>query len=163
MKGFHAAVCLLLIGICAFSAHYAWDTERRARIWQDKVESAEVIQNWNKRYYYVARQSEKIVQTVQTLAEQNKAFCVREAEMLRVVNEYEQENMRLKKSLKESVRRMQDLQEELDNQYIRIQALQNKLNYLEKLLDKQGEDVDMKTMYDIIKVVNQAYSLLEVL
>jgi chromosome segregation ATPase len=150
MRSLMAFVCFLLIGVCVGTSYIAIDTETRAVRWKQNIESVEYIQDLNCQILQAHDYSERLLEAVRMLANENGILCERDAAMVKVVAEYEEENTRLKSSLKEAVTTMQSQQQELNALYEQVERLKYKVQVLEKAL----ENVD----FDPVKAATQVLS-----
>jgi regulator of replication initiation timing len=157
MKGLMGFVCLLLIGICTGMGYLTMQTEMHADRWNERVTSLEHVEALNMDLVRAMEYSDLSMATTATLAGEISTMCQRDAKMVEVVAAFEEENRALKNSLSESVNRLEDQLEQIndlfdenDNLYWEIgvmqdtvvlmlnekEALQRHIDTLERALDK---------------------------
>lgn len=162
MRSLMAFVCFLLIGICVGTSYIAIDTEARAVRWRQNAESTEYIQELNCQILQANDYSQRLMEAVRMLANENGILCERDAAMVKVVAEYEEENARLKASLKEAVTTMQSQQQELNALYEQVERLKYKVQVLEQALENV-EVSPAKTAVQVLSAADAATTVLRIL
>jgi len=76
-----------------------------------------------------------LLDVVKSLSHENTLLCERDAKTLKVVAEFEEENRRLKCSLSDAVKRLEDQQTEINSLIDQADDLRYKVEVLEKALD----------------------------
>jgi uncharacterized coiled-coil DUF342 family protein len=130
MKSLMGFACILLIGICAAMAHYTVQTETHAERWNDRVTSLEHVEELNMNLVRAMEYSELAMNTSMVLATANDIMCKRDAKMVQVVAAFEEENRALKRSLSESVCRLEGQLEEINDLIDENEELVDKINEL---------------------------------
>ena len=160
MKALTGFICFVLVGICVGTTYHAMDVESRAAKWQEYVESNQFIESMNNDILEANMYSQRLVEAVRMLANENGLLCEREARMVQIVAEFEEENRRLKAALNEAVDMLQEQQDEMNALYETIDRLQYKVKVLEKALE--GES-NLNKARNVLEAINTTKVVLSVL
>jgi len=157
MKSFLTFVCVLLACLCFGLFTYIADTEYQVRKWQVRVSESEQFERDIK---HVADQFEAmklyvevLTHTVRDMAAENGTLCKRDAKMVETVAAYEEENRRLKESVKEAVAALQEqelkiskLIDENDSLRYKVQTLEAALTAIKQAEAKAKDEARSKQM-----------------
>lgn len=135
MKNFLVFIGFILIILLGGAVNYFLSTEAHVRRWEDKVQSAQRYREDMKAFTSMRMHTEKLSEAVRMLSSENGLLCEREHKMVKVVNEYEMENRRLKGSLKEAVENLQKQIEENNQLMEEVDRLRYRVDTLERALD----------------------------
>lgn len=170
MKKFLVFVVVLLAGVNAGLIYEIFGTEYRAITWERRVNSAEVLEEQKCDALRSIEYGQDCLGVARMLATENGLLCERDAKLTLYVAGVEEENMRLKAVVADGVDRMESmlqennqLHEELDRTYYRIQCLEKALEFMptpatEEDLDDIKDDVleifeTAKTVIDVVTVL----------
>jgi chromosome segregation ATPase len=104
--------------------------------WQERADSADAIAESNFQISQAYSHNAFLLETVSTLATENGYLCERDAKAMQVVAEFDEENHRLKTSLAEACKRLEEQSEELNELLGQMGDLYYKLAVLEQALDR---------------------------
>ena len=161
MKGTMGFICFALIGICVGTTYIAVDVETRAARWQAYHESNQFLEKQNEKLLEANMYSQRLMEAVRMLANENGLLCEREAKMVQIVAEFEEENRRLKASLNEAVDMLQEQQDEMNRLHETIERLRYKVKVLENALESKKGSIDKTT--DVIKCITTTGALISIL
>jgi len=108
-------IALLLIGIIVILGTIALDTEARATRWERRVAKVQCLEQLNRDILRSQEYSSNLLESVRMLANENGILCEREAAHLQVIAGVEEENTRLGVSLDESIVRLQEYEEQVND------------------------------------------------
>lgn len=173
MKKFQLFVILALLGCVAGLVYDIVNIESRRAQWEEHVQSAESWARLNEQVMYSQMYSRDCLEAVRMLANENGILCAREVKMTAYVTAMEEENTKLKNSLKESVENLErqiaeinQLHEELSRAHYRLEVLEAALKLVptpaeEPTLDDIKDDI--LGIFDVIQGVDTAVTILNVL
>jgi len=158
MKALMGFMCVVLTVICVALTFYVSDMESHAKRWQRRVKSVQHIEKINGDLLEANMYSQKLMCTIKIMAEENAAMCKREAKMTQIVNQYKEENRRLKQSLTEAVNNLREQQQELNQLHEQLERLQYQVKVLEKALENK-----VKKVYNVMKTTKSVTDVLSVI
>lgn len=135
MKGFLTFICLLLVGCCVGIGMMAADTEMHAARWSRHIESAQFMEDVNEDIAQAHIYSERCLEAVRMLANENGLLCERESKLTIVVAQMEEENRALKASLSDAVGRLENQNKQINELIDQNQRLIWQIQQLERTLE----------------------------
>lgn len=170
MNLFKTLVILLLLGMVAGLGYNAINIETRAMIWEARIESAEEVEDVNMEILKAHEYSDRCLEAVRMLANENGILCEREVKMVKYLQGVEEENARLKVSLKEAVSRLQEQIEEINNLHQNVFMLEYKVKTLEQALNALPDTEPPMTygtkhisIYEVLEIVNGVTGVITIL
>lgn len=160
MRALMGFICFVLVGICVGTTYNAMDVESRAARWQEYAESNAFLEEQNEKLLEANMYSQRLMEAVRMLANENGLLCEREAKMVQIVAEFEEENRRLKCSLNEAVERLQEQQDEMNKLYETIERLRYKVEVLEKVLENRDSVHKVLKTMEATTIISTAISVL---
>jgi len=150
MRSLLGFCCVLLIAMCACLVVIAADAETQSARWQARVNVVQEMRELNQDITTSQVYSARLLEAVRMLAMENGLLCERELAITAVVMGLEEENLRLSVSLDESVARLQEDAEQInelidanDRLRYQLQALERALEALEAITDAQEDGLNV--------------------
>jgi len=112
------------------------NTEVCAYRWTERVNSVQKAQELNMEIRRAHEYSESLVEAVRMLALENGILCERDKVATEVVVQYEEESRRLKMSLGDACKRLEEQIEQINKLFDEVDALTWQVKTLERALDK---------------------------
>lgn len=131
-----STICVLLLCIAGGSVWCAVETENRAARWENRVQTADAIAESNLQISQAYDHNSYLMETIGIMAVENGLLCERDAKTLQVVTEFDEENRRLKASLGEAARLLEEQIEELNELIDENSRLTYKVEVLERAIDR---------------------------
>ena len=107
-----------------------------AERWHKRVASYNQVQELNRKVLYANEYSQGLAEAVRMLALENGILCERDKAATEVVMQYEEESRRLKMSLAEACKRLEEQTVQINELTDEIEDLRWQVGTLEKILDK---------------------------
>jgi hypothetical protein len=171
MKRFQLFVILFLSAISVGLIYDTVNIEYRVFKWEEHLQTAEAINDINTKILDAHIYSKDVLNMAQLLVEENSALLEREAKTVQYVTQLEEENLKLKNSLKEAVvtigdqiTQLNDLHEELEKCYFKIDLMEKALELLTPVEDPEAIKQDIiDDIFGVIEGVNTATTVLNIL
>jgi DNA repair exonuclease SbcCD ATPase subunit len=140
------SVCVGVFLIVAGNIYMAADVEQRASRWQERVESAERVEDAAQDLLKAQEYSQSLLDIIGVLAAENTYLCERDIASSKIVAEFEDENRRLLGVVSESIARLQEqeaeinaLHDENDSLSYKVQALERAIQVIENSREEAEE------------------------
>lgn len=142
MKTFYVFLAVLLITMNLVMAYGVVNTEVCAERWNDRVNSTEYARELNQELLLAHQYSENLIESVRMLALENGILCERDKAAGEVVMQYEEESRRLKMSLAEACKRLEEQIGQINELSDEVEDLRWQVETLEDILNKvRGDEV----------------------
>lgn len=136
---------LVLIAMNVVMCINVANTEVCADRWNDRVTSFQQVRELNMEILRAHEYSESLIESVRMLALENGLLCERNKAATEVVIQFEGENHRLKVSLSDACKRLEEQLEQINKLIDEVEALTWQVRAWEKLLDKVNSASDTST------------------
>lgn len=122
------------------------NTEVCASRWADRVTSFQATRELNQELLLAHEYSENLIESVRMLALENGILCERDKAATEIVVQYEEDNRRLRMSLAEACKRLEEQVVQINELTDEVEGLRWQVKTLEKALDfmKSEEQSDKK-------------------
>jgi hypothetical protein len=142
MKKTVCGLCIVaLLAMNVTMALNVANTEMCAERWNERVTSFEKVRELNLELLAAHRYSENLTESVRMLALENGILCERDKAATEVVVQYEEDSRRLRMSLAEACKRLEEQITQINDLTDEIEDLRWQVGTLEKVLDKvKAED-----------------------
>jgi predicted site-specific integrase-resolvase len=125
-----------LIGMNVLMGMGVATVEVCAERWSKRVTSHNQVQELNRKVLYANEYSQGLAEAVRMLALENGLLCERDKAATEVVVQYEEESRRLKMSLAEACKRLEEQIVQINELTDEVEGLRWQVETLEKALDK---------------------------
>lgn len=137
--GFYGGCIMALIAMNVIMGMSVATVEVCAARWSKRVNEHNRVQELNRKVLYANQYSQGLAEAVQTLALENGILCERDKAATEIVVQYEEESRRLKMSLNEACKRLEEQIVQINELTNEIEDLRWQVETLEKILDKVKE------------------------
>jgi predicted RNase H-like nuclease (RuvC/YqgF family) len=134
--GFYVGCISALIGMNVLMGMSVATVEVSAERWHKRVASYNQVQELNREVRYANEYSQGLADAVRMLALENGILCERDKAATEVVVQYEEESRRLKMSLAEACKRLEEQVGQINDLTDEVEDLRWQVDTLEKALDK---------------------------
>jgi hypothetical protein len=135
-KTLYGFCVVFLVTVNIVMAIGAANTEVCAARWADRVTSFQNVRELNQEILLAHEYSENLIESVRMLALENGILCERDKAATEVVVQYEEESRRLKMSLAEACKRLEEQIVQINELSDEVEGLRWQVETLEKALDK---------------------------
>ena len=135
-RSIYGGCILALIGMNVLMGMSVATVEVCAERWSKRVTSHNQVQELNQEVRYANEYSQGLVEAVRMLASENGLLCERNKTATEVVIQYEEESRRLKMSLSEACKRLEEQVVQINELTDEVESLRWQVETLEKALDK---------------------------
>jgi len=141
MKKSFCAFCILaLLAMNITMAVGVANTEWCAARWAERVSSYEEVRQLNRELYVSNQYSSHLVEGVRMLAVENGLLCERDIAAAKVVMQYEEENRRLKTSLGDACKRLEEQIDQINTLMDEVENLRWQIKVLEDAIARSNEE-----------------------
>jgi biopolymer transport protein ExbB/TolQ len=134
--GVYVGCICALIGMNVIMGMSVATVEVCAERWSKRVTSHNQVQELNREVRYANEYSQGLADAVRMLALENGLLCERDKAAAKVVVHYEEESRRLKMSLAEACKRLEEQVMQINELIDEVEGLRWQVGTLEKILDK---------------------------
>ena len=134
--GAYVGCILALIGMNVIMGMSVATVEVCAERWSKRVNSFQQVRALNQELLLAHEYSETLAEAVRMLALENGLLCERNKAATEVVMQYEEESRRLKMSLAEACKRLEEQIVQINDLTDEVEDLRWQVETLEKILDK---------------------------
>lgn len=138
-QGVYVGCICALIGMNVLMGMSVATVEVCAERWHERVASYNQVQELNRKARYANEYSQGLAEAVRMLASENGILCERDKAATEVVVQYEEESRRLKMSLAEACKRLEEQIVQINELTDEVEELRWQVGTLEKILDKVKE------------------------
>ena len=133
---FYAGCIMALIAMNVIMGMSVATVEVCAGRWGNRVDSLRRVEDLNRKILYANEYSQGLAEAVRMLALENGILCERDKAATEVVVQYEEESRRLKMSLGDACKRLEEQNVQINELIDKVEELRWQVGVLENAFDK---------------------------